>query len=347
MENFTVVQPIEHWYTNRDWTVPYLISLLVVGTLGNTCGIVLFINVSMRQYSCSLYFLLLSIFDEISLSSWIVNRSTLLCESFVVVFYTSSQASTGMLVLAMIDRLYTSRKIARGYVDVRWYIRQRRFRYISLLIFFLILIACNAVLFGSQLVDVPDDEESYCLIVNVAVTRIYSLIDLCIYALIPASLMLIGDILILYYIRQTRARIVSLNTRSKRRERQLSLMLVVASIVSLFIISPYSLLKLLVNFSEILDDDYRTLHTLNDAFGLLSTLTHAMHFYLFLIISGTMRKHFKILLWTIKNKCLKRRTTNSIQPFVVPSMKTISSSQPTVFALQQPIPVRRKLTMYL
>ena len=286
------------------------------------------------------------IFDEISLFFWITNRlsgditntelrnrSTILCKLFVVVYYSSSQASIGMLVLAMFDRLYTSFKIAHGYFDVRLFIRRRHFQYTFISIFFFIIMAINALLFGSQLVLDPDDNEEYCLIINPYISHIYSIIDLCVYAIVPCICMLIGDILILYYIQKTRARVIPTNNVNKQREKQLSIMLVITSIVSLFIVSPYSLFNILINFSNILKDDYRTLATLHDVFGLLSTFTHAMHFYLFLIISSAIRRHFKSLLRSFIKGC--SHTRNVIQPIVIPSIKRVTSTQPTVNIIQR------------
>jgi hypothetical protein len=332
--------PDESW-SNEKWMIPYLFVLLIMGTIGNSFGLLVFLNSSMRKYSCSLYFLLMAIFDELTLSVWVINRlsgeltstplrnrSTIFCKLFVVIYYSSAQASIGMFVLATFDRLYTTFKIAHGYFDVRLLTRRRRFQQTCLCIFFLLMLGFNALLFGSQLVKPPDTDEKSCLIIDLSINRIYSIIDLCVYAIIPRIGMLIGDILILYYIRKTRARVILINDINKRRERQLSIMLVITSIVSLFTVSPYSILNLLINFSNILEDDYRTLLTLNDIFGLMSTFTHAMHFYLFLIISSTIRQHFKLLLTSFIKKCSKTR--NIIRPAVIPTIKMTISSQPPV-----------------
>jgi len=96
--------------------VPYLFFLLIMGTIGNLFGLVVFRHGSMRKYSCSLYFFLMSIFDEITLIIWITNRlsellgsgqyrkfSTFLCKFFIVGYYNSAQSSIGMLVLATIN----------------------------------------------------------------------------------------------------------------------------------------------------------------------------------------------------------------------------------------------------
>ena len=315
--------------TNESWMVPYLFFLLIMGTIGNLFGLVVFRHGSMRKYSCSLYFFLMSIFDEITLIIWITNRlsellgsgqyrkfSTFLCKFFVVGYYSSAQSSIGMLVLATIDRLYTTYKIAHGCFDVRLLIRRKRFQYICLFIFFLIMTPINAVLFGSQLIFFPGYDEPSCLIINVQITRIYSLIDLCIYAIIPCILMIIGDILILYFIQQTRARVsITKHEINKRREKQLAKMLVITTIVWLFIVSPYSLLNLLLNFSSILSNDFQTLYILYDIFGILSILPHAMHFYLFLVISSTIREHFKIVYRSCSNIYWKRK--QSIHPNVI------------------------------
>lgn len=344
MENATG-DDVDEDYSNKNWTVPYLCVLLTVGTIGNICGLVLFAHSSMRKYSCSLYFFLLSIFDEIYLGSWILNRlsreltatelrdrSSLLCKLYVVIFYSSSQASNGMLVLTTFDRLFTSRKIAHGYFDVRLVTRRHQIQHRSLVVFFVVLMGFNAVLFGSQLITTPDYEYPFCVIIDLDVNRIYSLIDLCIYALVPCLCMFIGDILILYYLKRTRSRVISPHTRNKHRERQLSIMLVISSVISLFIVSPYSFLSLLANFSEILRDDYRTMHTLSDVFGLLSTITHAMHFFLFLIISSTIRGHFKALLRKYWMKYSKM--SNVVYPLASPNNKSTIASQPTVQFIQ-------------
>ena len=346
MNNTTAIDAEDN-YSNRYWTVPYLLILLVVGTIGNTCGLALFFHSSMRKYSCSLYFFLLSLFDEVYLAAWIINwlsreltiieirdRSTLLCKLYVVIFYTSSQASNGMLVLTTIDRLLTSRKIAHGYFDVRLVTRRQQTQHTSLAIFFFALMGLNAILFGSQLETRPGDKYEYCVVIDRDINRIYSLIDLCIYALIPCICMFVGDILILYYLKRTRSRMISSHAKNKRHERQLSFMIVISSVISLLIISPYSLLSLLTNFSNILRDDYRTMRTLNDAFGLLSTLTHAMHFYIFLIISGTIRRHFKLLLTKCWNECAT--ITNVIHPIGLPTNKAVTVSWLTMNQVKDP-----------
>lgn len=316
----------------NDWSVPYLFFVLIMGTIGNTCGILIFFNSSMRKYSCSLYFFLMSIFDEIYLFFWITNRlsqyltydelrnrSTILCKLFVLTTYCSAQAAIGMLVLATFDRLYTTLKIAHGHFDVQLVTRRRRFQNISLCIFFLIMIAFDAPLFGAQLTVPEEDDRAYCIIIDLEVTRIYSIIDLCVYAVFPRTFILIADILILYYVRQTRARVISIYDVNKRRERQLSIMLVITSIVSLIIVSPYSILTVLNNFL-VLTDDYRTLYMLNDIFGLISTFAHAMHFYLFLIISSTIRQHAKGVLKSFFYSCSKMR--NTVRPVIAPVIKT-------------------------
>jgi len=325
----------EYWI-DKNWMVPCLSFLLIMGTIGNSFGLIVFLNSSMRKYSCCLYFLLMVIFDELTLVFWIINRlsgeitdtqirnrSTILCKLFVVVYYSSAQSSIGMLILATFDRLYTTFKIAHGYFDVRLLAHRRRFQHTCLCIFFLIMLGFNALLFGSQLVQQPGSNEKFCLIIDLNINRIYSIIDLFVYAIIPCISMLIGDILILYYIRKTRSRVISISDINKRRERQLSIMLVITSIITLLIVSPYSFLKILLNFSNILGDDYRTLKTLDDVFGLLSTFIHATHFYLFLIISSTIRQHSKILLSSIFGTCLKRK--NVIQTAVIATIKTTKS----------------------
>lgn len=342
--NTTTIESFDEHTTNEEWQTPYLSILLIIGTIGNTFGLLVFLNSSMRKYSCSLYFLLMAIFDELSLSFWVINRltgeithtqfrnrSTILCKLFVVIYYSSSQASIGMLVLATFDRLYTTFKIAHGHFDVSLLTRRQRFQNTCLCVFFLAMIGLNAILFGSQLIPSPYTGDKSCIIVDTDINRIYSIIDLCIYAIIPCICMLIGDALILYYIRKTRARVISTNDINKRRERQLSIMLVIATIISLLFVSPYSFLNLLINFSNILDNDYQTLSTLYDVFGVLSNHTHAIHFYLFLIISSTIRQHFKILLTSLIKPCLNRR--NIIRPVRILSIKTVTSSQPPVNAI--------------
>ena len=315
-----------------DWSVPYLFFVLIMGTIGNTCGILIFFDSSMRKYSCSLYFFLMSIFDEIYLFFWITNRlsqyltydelrnrSTILCKLFVLTTYCSAQAAIGMLVLATFDRLYTTLKIAHGHFDVQLVTRRRRFQNISLCIFFLIMIAFDAPLFGAQLAVPEEDDRAYCIIIDFEVTRIYSIIDLCVYAVLPRTFILIADILILYHVRQARARVISIYDVNKRRERQLSIMLVITSIVSLIIVSPYSILTVLSNFLVLSNDGYATLYILNDIFGLMSTFAHAMHFYLFLIISSTIRQHAKDVLKSFFYSCSKMR--NTVRPVIVPVVK--------------------------
>jgi hypothetical protein len=339
MNTTTPVEIAHETWTNENWLIPYLFVLLILGTIGNTFGVFVFLNRSMRKYSCSLYFLLMSIFDEITLFFWITNRisgeltydqfrnrSTILCKLFVIMTYSSGQASIGMLVLATFDRLYTTFKIAHGHFDVRLLARRRRFQHICLCIFFLIMFGFAVPLFGSQLISPPDSNEQFCVIVDEHTSRIYSIIDLCVYAIIPCICMLVGDTLILYYIGKARARVISTHNVSKRRERQLSITLVIASIISLILVSPYSFLNVLINFSNILDNDCCTLYTLNDIFGLLSTFTHAMRFYLFLIISNTIRQHFKIVLKSFILTCLNTR--NVIRPAIILAIKTTTPSQP-------------------
>ena len=45
----------ENW-SNEEWMIPYLFFLLIIGTIGNTFGLILFLTPSMRKFSCSLYF---------------------------------------------------------------------------------------------------------------------------------------------------------------------------------------------------------------------------------------------------------------------------------------------------
>src|SRR5580693_8740573 len=79
--------------------IPYLIILLIMGTIGNCFGILVFLNSSMRKYSCSLYFLLMLIFDELALLFWVTNRlhtelttirlpnySLIFCKLYVIIY---------------------------------------------------------------------------------------------------------------------------------------------------------------------------------------------------------------------------------------------------------------------
>jgi hypothetical protein len=338
MDTTTSIETSQPTGTNEVWLIPYLFFLLIMGTIGNVSGVIVFLNRSMRKYSCSLYFLLMCIFDELILFFWITNRlsgeladvqfrnrSTALCKLFVIMTYSSGQASIGMIVLATFDRLYTTFKIAHGHFDVRLLAHRRRFQHICLCIFFVIMFGFAVPLFGSQLIRPSESDQQFCLIVDEYTSRVYSIIDLCVYAIIPCICMLVGDTLILYYIGKARARVSSIHNVSKRRERQLSITLVITSLVSLALVSPYSFLNVLINFSSILADDHRTLYTLNDIFGLLSTFTHAMRFYLFLIISNTIRQHFKIVLNYFIRTCLNKR--NVIRPAVIPAIKSTASSQ--------------------
>jgi hypothetical protein len=239
--------------------------------------------------------------------------------------YSSGQASTGMIVLATFDRLYTTFKIAHGHFDVRLFAYRRRFQHVCLCIFFLIMFGFAVPLFGSQLITPPDSDQQYCFIVDEHTTRVYSIIDLCVYAIIPCICMLVGDSLILYYIGKARARVISIHNVSKQREKQLSITLVITSIVSLALVSPYSFLNVALNFSVIPEEYYRTVYTLNDIFGLLSTFTHAIRFYLFLMISSTIRQHFKIVLKYFIQTCLNTRSI--VRPAVIPVIKGTASSQ--------------------
>ena len=325
----------DEFYTNKAWTVPYLFFLLIFGTIGNLCGLILFVNLSMRKYSCSLYFFLMYLCDEISLCSWIINRlsrelsttairdrSDLLCVLYAVSFFNSSQASVGMLVLAMIDRLYTSFKLARGVFDTRLFVRGRKFQYICIAGLFSVLLPVNMMLFGSRLDVSPPDTTPSCVIVNDQINQIYSIIDLLFYAIIPFTCTSIGDVLILHYLNQTRSRLQSIHIRSKHHERQLCFMFVIASIISFFIVTPYSTLTLLINTTDLGDRYPRTMYTLNDIFSLFSTLTHAMHFYLFLIISSTIRNEFMEFIILCRRHLKRRKTT--VRPALVQTRDTHS-----------------------
>ena len=142
--NTTPVEITNESWSNEEWMIPYLFFLLIMGTIGNSFGLLLFLDPSIHKYSCSLYFLLMTIFDELSLFLWITNRlfdeltdsqfhnhSTLLCKLFIVIYYSSSQASIDMFVLAMFDRLYTCFKIVPCYFDVHLFIRRRLSNFIS------------------------------------------------------------------------------------------------------------------------------------------------------------------------------------------------------------------------
>lgn len=276
----------------------------------------------MRQYSCSLYFFLLSLFDQIALLTWSINRlsrelttvqfrerSTWLCKLYIVFFYNSAQASVGMLVLATIDRLYTSFKIAHGIFDTRIIIRRRKFQSVAVAFLFIILLPLNAVLFGSRLVQSTGCAETECLIINDSINHIYSIIDLCTYAVVPFICMIVGDILIVHYLRITRHRFNTITSRKRIHERQLSFMLVVTSIISFIMATPYSILTLLLNATEILNQYPRLVYTLSDIFSLMSTMMHVMHFYLFLLISGTIRTHFRQFIGIFRSYYSYRRAT--------------------------------------
>ncbi|CAF0805917.1 unnamed protein product [Didymodactylos carnosus] len=268
----------------------------------------------MKRFSCSFYFVFLAIFDQTALLAWTINRLTreltnvelrnrndILCKLYLLLFYYSAQAAIWMLVLATFDRLYFSVKISRRtfLFGGKSLLNRRSYLTLSLPVVLIALLCSNAVLVGSSIQHFPDTEETVCLIINEKINSAYAVIDFCVYAIVPSLCMLTGDSIILWIIRKSRARVhVNVNgSNHYQYDIHLSLVLVAISVIFLIIATPYSILVLMSNFRLFHPDETTMLiyQTAYDLAGFLSCFTHAMHFYLFVLISKSIRKQFTLL----------------------------------------------------
>ncbi|CAF1554226.1 unnamed protein product [Didymodactylos carnosus] len=268
----------------------------------------------MKRFSCAFYFIFLAIFDQTALLVWTVNRLTreltdvqlrnrndILCKLYLLLFYYSAQAAIWMLVLATFDRLYFTLKIWRKtfIFGSNFSLNRRSYLILSLPVVLIALLCSNAILFGSSIQYFPDTNETACIIINKKINSAYAVIDFCVYAIVPSLCMLTGDSIILWIIRKSRSRVhVNVNSSNHYQyDIHLSLVLVAISVIFLIIATPYNILVLMYNF-KLFNPDETTIiiyDTAYDLAGLLSCVTHAMHFYLFILISKSIRKQFTLL----------------------------------------------------
>ena len=224
---------------------------IVLGTIGNLLNIIIFTRRSLRNSSCSIYFIASSINNLFVIYTGIItrylslfsdndiaNNSSVLCKLKYYIIYTALSLVLWLTVLASIDRfLCSSRKVSYRRLS-RNTIARRTLIGTFLLIF---VIHIHMLIYY-------DVSEGYCNIFLTEYQTFFDMFFFVISCILPIILMTIFGLLMINNIRQSRNRINSQqsNQRLKSNDRQMILMLAIQILVTTVFSVPYSVVNLYV-----------------------------------------------------------------------------------------------------
>lgn len=320
----------------------YALFLIIIGTICNVFSIVIMFRNTMRKYACMRYLCALAFSDLIVLYQWNLNTfykynlsqapfyfdmeelSLYLCKQIAYLAFTSLETSAWLLSLVSFDRLMMI-------YSQWWKHKMHKPLILNLMIasvFVLIaLINSHLLIFNGYTIDLSKERElllnyslnnqSY-LIPNTAIQCYTSRFDdkyvfpkwqtanMILYSIIPFSIMLTCNLLIIYNVKFART-IKSSSSKSESRKRRMTYMLLLVTFSFIILTSPSVIVHtFLRNFLK--NKPYRRLVNMIVNHSLHTS--HAINFFLYVFAAPLFRKEIIGVLNGFK-AIFKRNKTNT------------------------------------
>jgi len=280
---------------------------IVLGTIGNLLNIIIFTRRSLRNSSCSIYFIASSINNLFVIYTGIItrylslfsdndiaNNSSVLCKLKYYIIYTALSLVLWLTVLASIDRfLCSSRKVSYRRLS-RNTIARRTLIGTFLLIF---VIHIHMLIYY-------DVSEGYCNIFLTEYQTFFDMFFFVISCILPIILMTIFGLLMINNIRQSRNRVhpQQSNQRLKSNDRQMVLMLAIQILLTALFSVPYSIINVYYTIRynilqyEIPLYDFVILLFTNNIAGILYFSNPIIGFYIYTLCGKRFRLELKQLI---------------------------------------------------
>ena len=311
--------------------------LILLGTIGNILSIVVLTRKSIKTSTTALYLTFLAASDLCVLYTGLLRHwiryvfnydlrqlSEVVCKIHIWLVYSSLDFSAWIIIAFTLERVISvwcpisaKTKCSRKYATA------------LLITILLFLLALNShMLYGKINKDTLDEQNyvflEYCVAINDNYydffTQVWPWIDLCMFCLIPVSVIIVGNCCILFRVfrshQKTRARsvsTVSMNQRTSLQRRRakhssMTAMLFTLNIVFLFTTSPISIYN--IGFTHWMESgtsqDYATLDLWWAIVNMLQYTNNSINFLLYCLSGTRFRKEVKRLF------CQKPRQGSSI-----------------------------------
>ncbi|CAF1122203.1 unnamed protein product [Didymodactylos carnosus] len=278
-----------------SWTVPYLIVLLIIGSIGNVLTVILFFQKNLRQNTCYIYFFSLALADEVALLLpsirriiWItykldvrsINNFLCIADGFFTGY--SSQKAAWILAVISVDRCISI--VCTG--KLKYTIRKTKFIACVIITVTLLLVVVN---FPHFLLRINSAKQCRG---QISFSLSYTIIDLFVYTVLPFTTMIICNTIIIHKIRTLRRNLSAFKLQSSRTqgyEIQLTISMLAISTMFLFLLFPYC-------FMVVYQAALKSGEHIFEITALISYINHSINFYLYLIVAVNIRKEIIRLL---------------------------------------------------
>ena len=348
IDKFNVTNQIA---TKYIWTtVPILFSIF--GSISNTLSIVIFLRSEMRKYSSFVYFAVLNIVNlvllhvtcfriilEFNFNIDVRILTIFTCKLHVFLTYFLGYISSLLLSMISIDRVISVAFLQKAKDFCRPKIAIYATTILTLCIFlstshFLVLESAyreignetvdNITLFETKVICNPRPNTLYSDFINYK----WTLIDMCIFALIPFIIMSICSVIIIYkvsnqsrkmntHIQKTLRRqstLATINERKyKTRTRNLALMLIPVNILFFVFLTP---VVMAMYFYPNIEEDKLT----SAIVELLATCNYTFNFFIYFITSSKFREEFYKSLNELLLMCQNKKS--NVQKYITEMTKT-------------------------
>ena len=288
---------------------------IVFGTFGNVMNILIFSRRSLRSNPCSLYFLASSINNLFFLyvatltrmlsSGWNIdpsNSNLILCRSRIFLVYTSLCLIQWFVVLASIDRYFSSCHTTH---QRRWSSLTIARKSISLTIVLVSFAHFHTFVWWK--ID-RIGSKTYCNIFQYNYEIAFQMFFLIFTCILPAMAMAIFGILTIINVKKLHHRVAPnpcnatrIDFRSKSKDRQLSLMLLIQIFVTLLCTMPFSvgnITSMVFNYLIELDEYGTAINTFySDVGRIVNYFNPIVGFYIYTLSSRTFRLEIKTMLF--------------------------------------------------
>lgn len=309
----------------------WIVSIvLILGILSNIFNIIILRRRNLKQYSCTLYFLTLSINNLVYVSVCVTfnlladgfgisltTRSEVFCRLNTYVLNLCPQILVFMLVLASIDR-YLSSSI---HVHLR---RLSNLRNTQLSILIALVVSAIFILGSAIMVDTYTDPMGRCMTnTNSLFSQILRISQVIVFVMIGPFFMIVFGLLTIKNTDYThRLNIVAL--RYRRNERQLTRMLIVQVSTHIFLSIPFCVMF----FMSILPITFKSslmFYFLFIIFKIPLYVTFVTPFFLYILTGQLYRTEFILLL----KRIVRTRTNVAIHPIrtLVNTTKNVNTNK--------------------
>lgn len=288
----------------------FCMMLLLFGTFGNVLNICIFTRPKLRSVPCSWYFLASTLSSFIALYTGCLTRvlvsyeyyphtnllKVIYCKFRTYLTFTNLSLSVWLIIGACADRWASS----STHVQIRSFSHIKRAKQMIILTTIIIYLVNGQMLycfngkFQSNIGGCQSISDSCELYNNIALFFTYSLF--------PASLMLIFGLLTIRNIRRSRQQIIpstitiSTNRNQRKTTKQMTIMLFVQVICSVFLSLPISIKNICFVFFqyEMKSDEEKQLENFFDVLVTLITLINSsISFYIFTLTGEIFRNELK------------------------------------------------------